>query len=511
MLTTNPIFDAKADSDVRQITYGFRAAFDKTYDDNITFFTLDTSVLDGPDILQPMDNEVIQAWDKYEYTDYTKDIISLEYTREEDFPSSVVEAIATIRLENTDGFYTPGGGSAIGPYILPKRPIRLLTGFSGQNLPQFNGITDKMPKVDYVDKTAEFNARDFLSYVFDQELGSDVILENQRTDQILDYIFQLAGLLPAQYVLDHANNTIPFTYFESSELIGNICRTLVEAELGRLFMDELGVIRFYTSDRINDTPVYTLDASKIINIVHSQDDKIINLVDVTSEVREVQSNQLVYELSTSQDNPIIVKAGETAEYFFNFEDPVTNIDTIDSYIFNANSDGSGADLTVYVNITNVYLFAKAVKITFDNTGTNNAYLTAMQVYGTPALVVRTIRYTASDNDSIADFGVVKYEIDNGYVQTNENAEAIAETIVNYYGTYGSVIEVQTKGNPALQIGDCIYVDLDNYTGNYNIIKTVDIYDDGSYTQRLTMRKARTANWFIIDTSVLDGTDVLDIR
>lgn len=510
MLATSALYDQKANADVRKITYSFRGAFDKAYDDNVTFFTLDTSVLDGPDILQPMDNEVIQAWDKYEYTDYSGDVISFEYSREEDMPSSVVEAIATVRLENTDNFYTLNSGSAISDYILPKRPIRLFAGFSGNNLQQFVGLTEKMPKIDFVDKTAEFNARDFLSLVFDAELGSDVILENQRTDQILDYIFQLAGLLPAQYVLDQANNTIPFVYYESSDVIGDICRTLVEAELGRLFMDELGVIRFYTSDRLTNTPVYTLDNNNVVNIVNSEDDKIINSVTITSSVREVQAMQNVYTLSTSQDNPILVKAGETAEYFFNFDDPVTTLDPITDYTFNAKNDGSGTDVTSYVSITAVYLFAKAVKLTFSNAGPYNAYLTTLLIDGTPAQIVRNIKYTATDPVSIGKYGVIKHDIDNDFIQTNDNAESVAETIVNYYSEYGSIIECNIKGNPALQIGDCIAVDITNYTGNYNITKIVNIYSDNGYSQRLTMRKARVENWFVLDTSVLDGTDVLRI-
>lgn len=46
-------FNDMAQNGVRPHIYGLYFSFDKAYDDTRTFFTLDVSVLDGPDLLAP--------------------------------------------------------------------------------------------------------------------------------------------------------------------------------------------------------------------------------------------------------------------------------------------------------------------------------------------------------------------------------------------------------------------------------------------------------------------------
>ncbi|NCU40950.1 hypothetical protein EOL73_04320, partial [Candidatus Saccharibacteria bacterium] len=82
------------------IDWEIAVAFDKVYDTNITFFTLDVSQLDGTDILGSSDDNPIQEWDKYEYTNYRDRVISLEWERSIDFPYSVQSAIADVTLNN---------------------------------------------------------------------------------------------------------------------------------------------------------------------------------------------------------------------------------------------------------------------------------------------------------------------------------------------------------------------------------------------------------------------------
>ena len=184
MQTTTAQFDSRARAILRPISWQLRMSFTKAFDDAVTFFILDTSELDGPDLLAPSDNDVIQEWDKYVYQDFTTRVISIEVSREEVEPYSVVQAMADITLDNHDGYFTPNSDSPISSYILPKRPTRIMLGFGGSNLPQFIGLTEQMPELDKNAGTAKFHLTDFLSFLFDRKIDDSTMLQNQSTGQI---------------------------------------------------------------------------------------------------------------------------------------------------------------------------------------------------------------------------------------------------------------------------------------------------------------------------------------
>src|SRR6187402_2358487 len=129
MQTVSPAFHAMAQNSVIPIDWQFNVSFEKNFDDAVTFFTLGVSELNGLDVLGPSDDNPIQEWDKYEYLPYGDRVITLEWDRTLDFPYSVQAAIADVVLNNYDDYFTPRSTSPIEEYILPKRPMRIYTGF----------------------------------------------------------------------------------------------------------------------------------------------------------------------------------------------------------------------------------------------------------------------------------------------------------------------------------------------------------------------------------------------
>src|SRR5690606_41445615 len=110
---------------VRPHSWGSLISFTKAYDDDVTFFTYDVSEYDGPDVYAPNNDNPLQAWDKYAYTNYSERIIDMAVTRELTFPYSVASAIADFTLNNYDKLFTPHSSSPIEQYILPKRPVKI--------------------------------------------------------------------------------------------------------------------------------------------------------------------------------------------------------------------------------------------------------------------------------------------------------------------------------------------------------------------------------------------------
>ena len=202
MQSTTSLFTSRANGSVRPLSWQTRISFTKEFLPSLQFFTLDESLLDGPEVLAPTDSDVITEWDKYVYSDFSSRVISFEWTRQEDVPSSVNLAIADVVLDNHDNFFTPNGGSEIQNFILPYRPIRLYAGFGNEDLPVFVGLTEKMPVIDSKNKTVSFHCMDFLSALFSRPLDEAVIYQEYRTDQVLDALFQMVGLTSDQYILD---------------------------------------------------------------------------------------------------------------------------------------------------------------------------------------------------------------------------------------------------------------------------------------------------------------------
>lgn len=511
MQTVSSNFRQRAQGYVRPLSWGVRASFDKIIDPDIIFFTLDTSLIDGPDILAPTDDNPLQEWDKYTYQDLNDRVISLEVTREEVEPYSVVQAYADITLNNYDSYFTPGSGSPIEDDILPRRPFRALMGFSGETLSQIVGLSEGMPKIDKSSRTASFHIIDFMSFMFDKDISESIILQDVTTDEILDYLLQLMGLSDTQYSLDQGINEIKFFYVEKGTKFGGIVSKLMEAELGRLYLDEQGIVRFKNRYNYDLTPVYTFDKANTVDYSLNDEVKIINSVKVTGDVREVQAEQSVWTSSVAT----FIAAGDTIEVWAEFQDPLTTIndpvysavETNDSYFTShLNEDGTGTYTDVDLN--SLTLFSKSALMVFENTGVSDAYLTAIDLYGTPAKIVEKIKVEEVDQGSIDKYEEQLLTIDNEYIQDRSNAQALALTILNSYSDYGSGVDIDVKGSPALQLGDAVELDLDGYQGVYVIMKTINIMSEGKFTQRLRLREKELVTFFTLDVSVLNGNDLL---
>jgi len=184
MQTVTTTFDNRAKGFVRPLSWSLLMSFPRNFIDTIDFFTIESSLIGGTDIIKGEGN-VIQEWDKYEYSDYSGRIISVEWTRQEDFLSSMAMSTADLVLDNSDGYFTPNGGSVIEDFILPYRPIKLFAGFGGENVPVFIGLTEKMPEVDEKNKTVRFHCIDFIYSLYNRPLTGGVVLENARTDEVL--------------------------------------------------------------------------------------------------------------------------------------------------------------------------------------------------------------------------------------------------------------------------------------------------------------------------------------
>jgi len=516
MQTVSDRFNELAEGDIRPISWGAMMAFTKEFDDDTTFFTLDQSTLDGSDLLAQADDNPIQAWDFYKYTDFTDRLIYVSIERSLDFPYSVVSAIADFQLNNYDRYFTPNSSSPIASYILPKRPVRLFQGFSNTVLPQFVGLTEGMPEISRTDGTATFTANDFLTWIYDMPIRNTIAMQNVTTDEVLANVFTQFGLSSSQYDLAKGRNRIPFLFFERDQTTaGDIIRPLMQAEMGLLWLDEQGVIKFRPRLQQPSESIYIFDHDNIVDIETSEDQQLINHVRINTDVREVQEFQVVYSKTTSDTTLHVVPAGDTYVFSAELSDPCL---TIEDPTFGQDSSVSwftaalpdGTEVSTGVSVVSTELKTNSFDITFSNSNGFSVDINQLNLWGQPAkqIGVEPVVYDSYDDDSVLKYEEQLLSIDNNFIQSVSQADSLALTILDEYAEHNDIITMEVKGNPALQLSDIVEVDYEEYSGEYRVIGTSNKTQDSKFTQILTCRKYTPRHWFTLDQSALNGTDVL---
>ncbi|RDH76341.1 LysM domain-containing protein [Mycolicibacterium moriokaense] len=467
MLSASDRFLERTDALIRPISWGLFISYARELDDSAEFFTVGVSEVGGPDVIKGTD-DVIQQWDKYRYYEYSDRVVSMEWSQSMDPLYSVQSAMGDLVLDNADGYLSGDN------YFLPWRPVRLTMGFgntmtSGQEqVPQFVGVTEKAPTVDGTNRTITYHIIDFMSTLYDRVLTGDVILTNVRTDEALDILFQAVGLSPTQYDLDLGFNFIPFLYFPAQTKFGDIARKLMEAEMGRIFMTETGRIQFHNRQHFTDFGVWVFDKHNVIEYTTLGEDDIINTVDIVSNVREVQAIQPYWQSSTVYQIP----AGETVELpFANFEDPVTSVDdpvpyalsSTSYYIANTKADSTGDDVTSGLTLT-ATTFSTSYLMSFENTTSEPIYITSINLFATPAIVVRTVKIRQQDDDSVDSYDPHILTIDdNDFFIDEETAISKAKIILADNASFGQLQTVTVMAVPTLQIGDAAYFAIREHT------------------------------------------------
>lgn len=526
MITVPDEFNALASGPVRPLNYQLAVSFTKARNSNVSWFTLDQSQLDGPDLLASDDDVPIQPWDAYDYVGLQDRAVSLSLSRSVQFPYNVQAATAEFTLNNYDHYFSfEEPSSPIGSYILPKRPCRLYMGFGNVGLaPVFVGLTQGMPSYDgEFDEKATFSAMDFLSEVGDMKLTNMVMMKDARTDEVIATILDQFGLPPGMYSLAQGLNTIPFVYFDTGKDAGNALRELVQAENGALWLDEQGVIRFEPRTGVaGKQPVMSFDADSIIKITPSRDDGIVNYVKVSAEIREVQSLQPIFTVDNSNgyesaaaDDDYRVPAGGTTTVWLSLDDPTwsANLPILNGPATDSNFtavDLAGTVVNSGVTVTGT-LFADSYKLEIHNTNSAPVSVNYLQLYGEPAKMIggEPIEYTAYDEDSVGKFGNMTLEVtENRCFGSVQNAKNYALSVLDKYADYNHIIKMEVKGNPALQMQDLITVDYKEYSGTYQILGIDESITDAQFSQTLTLIKTSVRTPFILDVSQLDGPDVL---
>lgn len=508
---------------VRKLKATASIAFLKTKSTSTKYFTVGVSSVGGTDpIAPPANTNAITEWDKYPYVDYSRRILSMEATHEQDLLGSLIMGMADLELVNTDDKFTPGVDGTIGAYVQsPRRPLRLNAGFNLETVPLFVGVTEKAPALSESRKTAKFHAIDFIKTLSEVVITSAVMYQDKRIDEVISSLLTtFGGLGVNQFVLEPGMRKVPFIYFKKDTKLGEAIRLLCQSELATFFEDEAGVLRLWNRQHsANASSVWTFNRNNCREITYPDARNVINSVEVFGKVRAVQANQKLWELSSATK----IAPNSSLDIFIDFKDdygdlPVVSTDTpayvssatTSYYATNALQDGTGDTMQSNISLTAISKFATGAKLTFTNTHlTAEGYITAMEVWAKPAKVITEIYTLVQNTSSIQQYDEQYEKIENDYIQDEIFAKSMASMLINDRVQPSGVREIEvTRGVPQLQCGDLVTFNDGNTTGTYYVMKKTTSVSKGGLVQNLTLVQRQIKKYFTVGFSSIGGTDII---
>lgn len=536
MQTTSSGWQAVVNSSYRPLNTGLQMAWMRTVASGVNFFTVNTSIIGGYDILGTGNS--VSLFDKYAYTDYTQYMKNWSVERQlGQFPFGLIMAQADVELDNTSSLFTPNYDATIGSGILPNRPMRISVGINDDSVPQFLGFTGQ-PEISITGRNVMLHAFDVVDYInnytFSTASGVNTsfsgVLTNQTTSSGIAYYLGKLGFNANQYSLDASlQDPIPFINVMDRKF-GDVISDLTAAEQAVFFADETGMPTFWNRQHFVTTSGlgarFDLNYSNSISIDY-ENTPIVNDVTVTAQPRAVAVGRRLWSLSSPQS----ILGGGSFDFFASFTDdygalPVTSVTipvgsatdvTTSFYRANTDSTGSGSDVTSDISITSTFLFGSTYRITLENTGGSELFVTNLVLYGNAAFVTDTISQNYQDTASIEAYGRNPSNngdtivIDNDYIQSDSQAVSMGYQIVNQFGNANRRYKVEVFSNPALQIGDYGTIDPSN-TGVRKPVwitgKIDKLAPGGELTQVLTLDERTMTQYFTINQSLISSTDTI---
>jgi len=422
--------------------------------------------------------KIIEFFTSIQETYYRGDVVEVRMIEEREvsqgsLPVGNISANEiSIRLANEGGkFDVTNDQSPLWRLLKPNRRIRVWLGSEDEWVPlgTFWSLDWDSPD-DALE--AIVTARDRLELLRKITYQSSAIQQNVSLYTLAEQVLVDAGLKSGEYAIDPALQSIiiPWAWLSPTSH-REALRIIAEAGLAVVYADRDGVIRVESISSVPPTPVAEITADDYFPPLSapSRQDQVANEVVVTTQpLRPADAPQEVYRSMT----PINVPAGQTV---------VVTVQYMQTPVINAAA--SLISPPTGVSITEVTYYAWGAEVSIRNTSSAPADVTLV-VTGKPLSVQGGEQVIARDQTSIIENGVLRYEYPaNPLVQTLVQAQAIATALLTGAKDPRRDIEVEWRGNPAVELGDKVKV-----VGQDVHVIRQEITWAGAMTARLTGRR-----------------------
>lgn len=320
---------------------------------------------------------------------------------------------------------------------------------------------------------ATVTARDRMELLRKGTYQTSQVLTNKSLYELAEGVLQDAGLSSNEYVIDTTLNNIrvPYAWFNPVSH-REALRRIAEAGLAAAFQNRDGKIQVESFLITGDEPVLEITDDDYFPPLRtpSRQSQVANEIVVdTQPLRPALVPEEVYR----SNEPLTIPAHATVAItvFYNSQP-----------VMEATAALENPPAGVSIVEATYYGWGASIKIA-NSTGTDQQV--TLVITGRPLTVQNKERAVARDEASILENGLLTYEFPaNPLVQTLAQAQAIANTLLASVKDPRRDIEVEWRGNPALELGDRVTVK----GKDYHVIRQ-EINWQGYLSARLTGRKA----------------------
>jgi hypothetical protein len=253
--------------------------------------------------------------------------------------------------------------------------------------------------------------------------------------------------------LDAAQSVFPYLGDDWSEGLpaNQAIEQLVTAEGGRFFFNRAGEAIFYQRYHLlqNNAVVATFDDA-MEGLDYRYGGEILNQLDVEIRPRSIgTANTLLWELANpirlKRESIICLTARYTRDGFpvgaITIKPPQRGID----FLAFREEDGSGDSMTQHIQLVLLEAGASAATLEIRNPTRRDAYLTRLEIYGTPLIAGDPVSVTVQDKLSRAYYGGGALALKVPILADIEEAEGIARwELSRRKAPQGIVREIQTS-------------------------------------------------------------------
>ena len=382
----------------------------------------------------------------------------------------------TLVLKNEDGKFDVGNEfSPLANLLKPNRRIQVWLGAETGNGEEWVPLgTFWSLDWDSPDDTLEatVRARDRMELLRKGTYQSSQVQVNKSLYELAEAVLQDAGLTAEQYAIDPALQSIvvPYAWFNPTSH-REALRTIAEAGLAVAFQNRDGQIEIQSYLMAGGQPVLEITDRDYFPPLRapSRQEQIANEIIVdTQPLRPEGTAKEVYRTN----EPIAIPAGITK--------------TITAYYNNPpviNATASLDNPPTGVSIVGATYYGWGASVEIENTTATDQQV-VLAISGLPLTVQNKERAIARDETSISENGLLCYEFPaNPLVQSLSQAQAIADALLAGVKDARRDVELEWRGNPALELGDVVTVK----GREYHLVRQV-IDWQGYLRSRLTGRK-----------------------
>ena len=413
--------------------------------------------------------------------------------------------------------------------------IRLSFSYLGTDYYKFYGfITDLEPTIgQFKERSSILSATDYMQRLAAAKINLLSVQQDQRSDQIAQTIITAMETAPLNTDLEQDDYTLPFALASEQDertspmgVLQKICQTT----LRYVFMrgnttDGETLVMQSEKDRASNSSAATLnDTMSSMSIRRSIDNVKNRIIGKVHPVRvDEEATTLIYE----NDNDLKVGGGDTETFTFRFKDPqnlatrISAIDVVDppvadthyraSKYENTTKNDANGNLSIVTTIG-----GNSAAWEIENTGGSFLFINLVNIFG------RGIYYF-NPFDVIAETGDADRETTYDFFYMSDHLRAKQYLVRLLERTSSEEPDIESVKFFAdenatlmgyamtLDIGDRVTVQetATGVGGEYTINRvSYTIETDGTLGCEWGLEPADSNDYFILDSSLLDGADVL---